>query len=146
MAQQPNNPFADAFKAFSNFQNFQQNPNANFRDVFNAGRRSVEVMTAANQAVAEGAQAVIRRQVEIAQKNAEGAIDLFKEVATSKSPEASIAKQAEFARNVFENSVATSRELWEIASKAIGEASEIVNKHVVSSVEEATKTAKKSAA
>ncbi|NDF12433.1 MAG: phasin family protein [Proteobacteria bacterium] len=143
MAQQQNNPFAEAFKAFSNFQ---QSPNANFRDVFNAGRRNVEVITAANQAVAEGAQAVIRRQVEIAQKNAEGAIDLFKEVATSKSPEASIAKQAEFARNVFESSLATARELWEITSKALGEATEIVNKHVVSSVEEATKSAKKSAA
>lgn len=138
---QQNNPFAEAMKFFSNFQV----PALNYKDAFNAGRKNVEALTAANQAVAEGAQAVIRRQVEIAQSNAEGALNLMKEVYASKSPEASIAKQAEFAKKVFESSLANTRELVEMASKSGAEAAEIISKQFVSGVEEISKVSKKAA-
>jgi len=138
---QQNNPFAEAAKFFSNFQV----PAWNFKDAFNAGRRNVEALTAANQAVAEGAQAVIRRQVEIAQSNAEGALNLMKEVYSSKSPEVSMAKQAEFAKQVFESSLANTRELIEMASKSGAEAADILSKQFVNSVEEISKVSKKAA-
>jgi phasin family protein len=140
-----NKAFNDAFKAFSSVQ-----PQADFKEVFNAGRKNVEAFTAANQAFAEGVQAVFRRQAEVAQKQAEDALNLFKEVASSKNPEASIAKQAEFAKSAFETSLANTREAIETASKAGTEASEIIGKRAVANVEEysvkAAEVAKKATA
>lgn len=140
-----NNPFNEAFRAFSNFQAPNYSPNGVFKDAFNAGRRNVEVCTAANQAIAEGAQAVIRRQVETVQANAQEAIELFKDIYSSKSPEASLSKQTEFCRNAFENYINSAREIADLASASIKQASDIVSRHLVQSAEEASRNTKKAA-
>ncbi len=137
---QGNNPFAEAFKAW----NTLQFPSA--KESFEATRQGVEAFAAANQIIAEGAQAATRRQVELAQKNAEEAIELFKQVAGSKNPETSIAKQVEYAKGLFESSLANSREILEMSAKSNSEAFELLGKQLSESVSQFAKANQKNAA
>jgi phasin family protein len=129
------NPFADMFSNFAG--------NCSFNDAFNmdkfvaAGRLNAKAFADASKAASEGAQALSRRQAEIAQKTAEEFAKYFKDVSNSaKSPEAGIAKQAEFTKCSFESAVANSQELFEIASKSAKEASKIIGERVSSSLSE----------
>ena len=138
------NPFQDAFKVFTDFKA----PTADFNQFFSFGRRNVEALTAANQAVAEGAQAVARRQAEILKNNTEEAIQLFRDVYSSKNPEASASKQAEFAKQAFESALSNLREMFEMVSKSNVEAAEVITKRVSEIMNESNKAqsnAKKSA-
>ena len=137
------NTFQDAFKVFTDFKA----PVYDFNQLFSFGRRNVEAFTAANQAVAEGAQAVARRQAEIMKSNTEEAIQLFRDVYSSKNPEASASKQAEFAKQAFETSLSNLREMFEMVSKSNVEAAEVITKRVSEIMNETNKAAnnKKSA-
>lgn len=137
------NTFQDAFKVFTDFKA----PVYDFNQLFSFGRRNVEAFTAANQAVAEGAQAVARRQAEILKSNTEEAIQLFRDVYSSKNPEASASKQAEFAKQAFETSLSNLREMFEMVSKSNVEAAEVITKRVSEIMNETNKAAnnKKSA-
>ena len=137
------NTFQDAFKVFTDFKA----PVYDFNQLFSFGRRNVEAFTAANQAVAEGAQAVARRQAEIMKSNTEEAIQLFRDVYSSKNPEASASKQAEFAKQAFETSLSNLREMFEMLSKSNVEAAEVITKRVSEIMNETNKAAnnKKSA-
>lgn len=136
-------PFADAFKAFGEFRV----PSFDFNGFFNAQRNNLEAISAANQVVTEGLQAVARRQAEIAQANTQKALQLVKDVITNgNNPEANAAKQAEFARNLIESSLSNARELAEIASKSSIQAFDVVNKRVaegLSEIAEAAEDARK---
>ncbi len=123
---QSSNKFAEGWKALSDFKV----PSYDFNALVSIGRRNIEALTAANQAVAEGAQAIAKRQAEIARAGAEEAIDLFREVYSSKTPEAGAAKQAEFARSAFESALGNVRELYEMALKSNSEAAEVVTKRL----------------
>jgi phasin family protein len=136
---QSSNKFAESFKAFSDFKA----PNYDFNALVSIGRRNIEAFTAANQAVAEGAQAIARRQAEIARSNAEEAIQLFREVYSSQTPEASASKQAEFARSAFESALSNVRELFEMASKSNIEAAEVLTKRLTEVMGEVGKAASK---
>jgi len=138
-----NNPF-DAFnKAFEAFKPFGKVPSVDFEGMFAAGRRNVEVLADANKVLSEGAQAVAKRQFEIAQANAEKALDLVKEIASSKDPKEAAAKQADSIKGLFEKTVADANELVELASKSNTKAYEIVGKQVSENIKEISKTASK---
>lgn len=134
---QPNKQFADAFKVFTDFKA----PVYDFNQLFSVGRRNIEAFTSANQAVAEGAQAVARRQAEIAKNSAEEAIQLFREVYSSPSPDAGAQKQADFVKSQFESALANAREVFEMISKSNSEAAEIITRRITEALGEANKAA-----
>ena len=70
-------------------------------------RRNIEALSQANQLAVEGVQAVTRRQIEIARQALEGVSALFSDMAQPSSTEDRIAKNAEFAKQMLEKSVAT---------------------------------------
>src|SRR5262245_13823985 len=88
-----------------------------FNQLFSTQRRNIEALSAANQAVVEGAQAVSRRQAEVMRDNVESALKASKDMMTGGSPETSMNKQADFARSFFENSLANLREMGEMITK-----------------------------
>lgn len=133
-----NNAFAEAFKSFSEYK-----LPLDFNGLFSMSRRNIEALSAANQAVAEGAQAVVRRQAEIVQRNIEDALSLVREVYSSKSPEASAAKQAQFVQKSMEEALSNARELIELASKSSAEAGEVLSKRFSQAISEVSDIAGK---
>jgi phasin family protein len=129
------NPFADLFSNFAG--------NCAFNDAFSfdkfiaAGRLNAKAFSDAAKAATEGVQALTRRQAEIAQKSSEEFARFFKDVSSSaKTPEAGIAKQAEFTKSSIESAIANSKELFEMAAKSGSEASDIIGKRVSSALSE----------
>jgi phasin family protein len=135
--QQAANPFADAFKSFADFK-----PTVDFNTFFAAQKKNAEAFAAASQVLTAGFQAVARRQAEIAQANAKNSLQLTKELfANAGNPEASTAKQAEFAKEVVETGLSNTRELVELASKSSIEAFDLINKRLAESLSEITEAA-----
>lgn len=131
-----NNPFADAFKSFS-----EQIPSVDFSEWSAIARRNAEAVAAANQAIAEGLQAIAQRQLEIAQNNAENALEIFKALVSSKDPREAASKQAEAAKKNFEKAASDANEIVQIASKSGNQAYEIIGKQVSDSIKELSKVA-----
>ena len=124
--------FTEAFKGFSEFKL----PNYDFNSVFSLTRRNVEAFTAANQAFAEGIQAAARRGTEIAQRNLEDTLSLVRDISSSKSPEASATKQAQFVQKSLEAAVSNAREIAQIVTKSGEEASSVLSKRFNQAISE----------
>jgi phasin family protein len=135
-----NNPFADMFKN-----------SIDMNQVITTQRKNLEAASEASQVVVESTQAIARRQSEIARENVEQALKASKDLFTGNSPETNVAKQVEFAKSAFENSLANLREISEMMAKSAFEAFDVVNRRVAESFEEvssgaAAKPAKKKSA
>ena len=125
--------FGDFFKAFGEFKA----PQIDFNSLFTAQRRNMETLTAASQIVAEGVQAVSRRQAEVIRGNMEGFLKASKEALTNTSaPETTVARQADYARNALENTLNHLREVSETVTKSGFEAFDVINKRAAESLEE----------
>ena len=131
------NPFADLFK---NFQDFKAPSVAafDFNQLVSVGRRNAEAVSAASQAVAESAQAISRRQAELARGHVEKVLKTTKEMLVNGSPEINTTKQVEFAKTLFESSLNNLREVGELATKSMFEAFDICNRRASESIEEIT--------
>src|ERR1700679_2033223 len=101
------NPFADLFK--NNFD---------FSQLISTQRRNIEALSAANQVVVEGAQAVSRRQAEVIRENVEDVLKASKDLLTSGTPETNLTKQADFAKSIFESALSNLREVTEMVTKS----------------------------
>ena len=134
-----NNPyaFADTFNSFKNFLDFNQ--------LFSTQRRNIEALSAANQVVVEGAQAVTRRQAEVMRENVEELLRASRELMTTGSPESNLSRQAEFAKNIVENTLTNLREVTEMITKSGFEAFDVLNKRAAESLEEINKASHTSA-
>lgn len=136
-----NNAFADMFK------------NAlDFNQLFSTQRRNIEALSAANQVVVEGAQAISRRQAEVIRNNVEDVLKASKDLLTSGTPETNMTKQADFAKTIFETTLSNLREITEMATKSGFEAFDVLNRRAAETLEEigkasgaATASKKKSA-
>jgi len=130
------NPFSDLFGAWASAIPGSSEA-YDFDKIISAGRQNAKAFSDAAKAAAEGAQAVSRRQAEILQKTAEEASKYWKDVSSnSKSPEAGMAKQAEYTKQTIESAVANSKELFEMAAKSNSEASDIISKRIAESLSE----------
>ncbi len=129
--------YNDFFKMFGDFK-----PAAvDFNQFFTISRRNMEALTAANQVVVEGIQAVSRRQAEIARANFEHMLKSSRDAMSGGSPEASAAKQAEAAKQMFEKSFNNLREVFEMMTKSNLEAFDLLNKRIAESLEETSEAA-----
>ncbi|MFO0388709.1 MAG: phasin family protein [Alphaproteobacteria bacterium] len=120
-----NNAFNDSFK---NMWDFNQ--------LFSTQRRNIEALAVINQTIVEGAQAISRRQAEVARDNVENVLKASKDMLTGGSPETSIAKQADFTKAIFENTLSNLREVSEMLTKSSFEAFDVLNKRTAESMEE----------
>jgi phasin family protein len=125
-----NNAFSDMFKnAFD------------FNQLFSTQRRNIEALSAANQAVVEGAQAISRRQAEVIRSNVEDALKASKDILTTGTPETNLTKQSDFAKSIFENTLTNLREITEMATKSGFEAFDVLNRRAAETLEEISKAA-----
>lgn len=129
--------FADMFKMFGDMKT----PAIDFNQIFTISRRNVEALTAANQVVMEGFQAVSRRQAEIARSNFEQAIKTGRDAFSGTTPDVAATKQAEAAKHMFEKSFHNIREAFEMMTKSNLEAFDLLNKRMAESIEEGTEAA-----
>ena len=129
------NPFADLFK---NFQNFKTPSVAafDFNQFATVGRRNAEAVSAASQAVAESAQAITRRQAELARGHVETVLKTTKEMLVNGSPEINTTKQVEFAKTLFESSLNNLREVSELVAKSSFEVFDVLNRRASETIEE----------
>ena len=107
-----------------------------FNQLFSTQRRNIEACSEANQIVVEGAQAISRRQAEVIRSNVEDMLKTSKDIMTSGTPETSLAKQSELAKNMFETALAHLREITETATKFSFEAFDVLNRRAAESLRE----------
>lgn len=110
-----------------------------FNQLFSTQRRNIEALSAANQAVVEGAQAITRRQAEVLRTNVEDALKASKDMMTAGTPETNMTKQADFAKTMFESTLSHLREITEMATKSGFEAFDVLNKRAAETLEEISK-------
>ena len=132
----------DVTKAFAGFQI----PGFNVEAMMASQRKNVEALTQANQLALEGAQALARRQVEIAREALEEASALFHELSQPGAPQEKLVKNTELAKARFEKGLATAKELGELVAKANTEAFNVLTKRVTESFEEMREVASTKAA
>lgn len=101
-----------------------------------AQKRNLEAVTAANRAAFEGFQAITRRQVEAFQETVNEATHVIKDLGSKPSAPEAVAKQADLAKQMFERTIASTKEIVEIASKATQDVANIMNARLGASVEE----------
>ena len=107
-------------------------------------RKNIEALTQANQLAVEGAQALMRRQVEITRQAMEDFSAMFRDlVQPNGSPEDRFAKQAEYSKHALEKGLSNAKELTELVTKANTEAFNVINKRVTESLDEVSDFAKK---
>ena len=110
-------------------------------------RKNFEALTQANQLAVQGAQAVLRRQLEIGREAMDDFSAILRDFAqTSGSPEDRLAKQAEVSKQAVEKNIARARELAELVTKANTEAFNVIGKRVTESFDEMRDYATKRAA
>jgi phasin family protein len=132
----------DFSKAFAGFTL----PGFDAETVLASQRKNVEALTQANQLAAEGLQAVVKRQVEIAKEAVEEASTLLRDITQPTAPEDRIAKNADHLKQAFEKGLANARELTLTLAKAQTEAFDVITKRVAEGFEEIRNTAKSRAA
>ena len=136
------NKYFDVQKAFEAFKV----PSFDTDAVVEAQRRNVEVLTAFNKIVFEGAQTVAQRQAEIMRDLVKEATDAANAITAATTVEEKLAKQAELAKAAYTKSFADARELTQLGAKSGQEAVELLNARVVEGIDEIGAQFKKTAA
>jgi len=99
-------------------------------------RRNIEALTQASQLTVEAAQAVARRQIEIARQTLEEMSALLRDIAQPASTEDRIAKNTEYAKQMLEKSVSNGREITLLATKAGTEAADVLRRRACEGLDE----------
>jgi phasin family protein len=107
-------------------------------------RKNIEALTQANQLAMEGAQAVLRQQLEMTRRTMEEFAQMFSGLfQPNGSMEDRLAKQAEFSKTALEKGLSNARELGDLVTKANTEAFNVITKRVTETMTELTDIAKK---
>lgn len=133
----PQNNFGDAFKAFGEFKT----PGFDVSQAVNASRRNFEAVSEAGQTLVESAQAISRRQAELARQQVEKLLKSSKDMLVNGSPEINTGKQIELARSVMETSLNNMREVSELVTKSGFEVFDVLNRRAAEQLDEITRTA-----
>ena len=104
--------------------------------LFDAQKKNMDALVAAQQAAAAGYQDLFQKQVTIFQDTISAAQAQVAELSASGSPTDAAAKQADLSKKAYETALANVNELTEAAQKANAEAFEIVKARVEASVKE----------
>jgi phasin family protein len=134
------NPYADMMKSWSEYK-APAMPAFDMSQMLSYGRRNAEAYSAAGQAMAESAQAIARRQAELARAQIEKLLKTTKDMLVNGSPEINTGKQVELAKTIFESQLNNLREVSELATKSGFEVFDVLNRRASASIEEITRTA-----
>lgn len=111
-------------------------PNVDVDGILAAHKRNFDAIAQANQIAAEGMQAIMKRQSEIAQAAIVEVQSNLQAIATQGEPEEKLAQQASIAKTTLEQALANLKELQEMVAKSNAEASGIINKRIMESLDE----------
>jgi phasin family protein len=110
-------------------------------------RKNVEALTQANQLAIEGAQAVLRYQLEMARRTMEDFSAMFSSfLQPNGSMEDRISKQADFSKTAIEKGISNARDISDLVAKANTEAFNVLSRRVTETLEEIRDFARKRAA
>lgn len=126
------------FKMFD-FQSMFNNakiPGLDVEAILAAQKKNVEAVIGANQIVAEGYQAVAKRQMEMAQATLQDSQARFTDLMTDASPEGRMAKQAELVKTGIEQTSQSMHEVSEVLRKSQTEAFALIKRRMDESVDE----------
>ena len=118
-------------------------PNFDFGTVFDIQRKNIEAFTAASQTFTQGLQTVAKRQSEIARQQVEQFQSLLTTAAPTAKVEDNLVKQADLVKAAYEKNVSNARELQDILTKVTTEASDILSRRVLASLDEIKSVAQK---
>ena len=121
-------------------------PGFDFGAIFDMQRKNVEAFTAASQTFTQGLQTVAKRQSEIARQQVEQFQSLLTTAAPTAKVEDNLVKQADLVKAAYEKNVSNARELQDILTKVTTEASDILSRRVVASLDEIKSVAQKTKA
>jgi len=140
MAQKTGNPFLDQdFSQLfdpSKFAQAFQVPGVDSNKLIEAQRKNIEAFTQAQRTALEGMQAIVQRQTEFARKMMDDQVNAMQRITGADSAEERAQKQAEVAKQAYENAIQGSRELAEMSAKSQQEAFELLHKRVAESFDE----------
>jgi phasin family protein len=132
-------PFPHDMTDFSKIMADYKIPGVDWQEVIAAQQKNLQALAKANQVLVEGAQAVMRREVEILQKAMAELAEASKELMQQGDPQAQASKRLELAKTSFEAAIQNMRELAEVAGKSNREALEVINQRALESFEEIRK-------
>jgi phasin family protein len=113
-----------------------QIPGVDWSELMASQQKNLQALGKANQLLIEGAQAVIRREIEILQKAMAELAGASKEMMQQGDPQAQAAKRLELAQASFESAIQNMRELAEVAGRSNREALEVINQRALEGFEE----------
>jgi phasin family protein len=125
---------------FSDFGRQMKLPQVDFEAVMSAHRKNIEALTKSAAALTEGGRSILAKEQEIAAQVMDQTRELVSQFTPTGNPQEIMAKQGEFARRVFESSIANMRDISALAQKSTTEASGIIMQRVRESVAEARST------
>ncbi len=111
-------------------------PNFDVDGIVAAHKRNFDAIAQANQVAAEGFQAIMKRQAEIAQQAVAEVQGTLQTMGTQGAPEEKVAQQADIAKKTLEQALSNLKELQEMVAKSNAEASNIINKRIMESLDE----------
>ena len=129
-------PFPYDFGDLNKIMSEYQVPGVDWQELMAAQQKNLQALAKANQVLVEGAQAVVRREVEILQKSMAELAAASKEMMQQGDPQAQASKRLELAKASFEAAIANMRELAEVAGRANREALEVINQRALEGFEE----------
>jgi len=113
-----------------------QIPGVDWSELMASQQKNLQALAKANQLLVEGAQAVVRREVEILQKALAELAAASKDMMQQGDPQAQAAKRLELAQASFQAAIQNMRELAEVAGRSNREAMEVINQRALESFEE----------
>ncbi|HUZ74644.1 MAG TPA: phasin family protein [Stellaceae bacterium] len=112
-------------------------PTADLETVVAMQRKNIEALTQANQLALEGAQAVLRYQLEMARRTMEEFSSVFTSfLQPNGSMEDRVAKQAEFSKSAMEKGMTNARDISDLVTKANTDAFNVLSRRVSETFEE----------
>jgi phasin family protein len=110
-------------------------------------RKNIEAVTQANQIALEGAQAVMRHQLELTRRGMEQFSEMMAGLfQPNGSMESRVAKHAEFSKSAIEKGLSDAREIADLVTKANAEALDVLTRRVAETLEELRDLAQKRSA
>jgi phasin family protein len=129
-------PFPYDFGDLNKIMSEYQVPGVDWQELMAAQQKNLQALAKANQVLVEGAQAVVRREVEILQKSMAELAAASKEMMQQGDPQAQASKRLELAKASLEAAIANMRELAEVAGRANRDALEVINQRALEGFEE----------
>lgn len=112
-------------------------PTADLETIVAMQRKNIEALTQANQLALEGAQAVLRYQLEMARRTMEEFSSIFASfLQPNGSMEDRVAKQAEFSKSAMEKGMSNARDISDLMTKANTDAFNVLSRRVTETFEE----------